>query len=187
MKRVQLIGLTLGALALAGATSACGNATAGTAQPAPSSSASAEKKDVKVADVLKVPQGNKLVGEYEAGGVQAYTCAAGTWKLLEPAAVLVDGDSKPVMLHSRGPVWVSTVDGSAVEAGAVDGAKVDRPGAIPELLLKAKAVRGDGLLGGVTYVQRLDTEGGVAPTGTCQADALVSVPYNALYAFYESV
>ncbi|MCS7483671.1 DUF3455 domain-containing protein [Umezawaea endophytica] len=187
MKRVQLIGLTLGALALAGVTSACGNATAGTAQPAPSSSAAAEKKDIKVADVLKVPEGNKLVGEYEASGVQAYTCAAGTWKLLEPAAVLVDKDSKPVMLHSRGPVWVSTVDGSAVEAGAVDGAKVDRQGAIPELLLKAKAVRGDGLLGGVTYVQRLNTEGGVAPTGACQANAQVSVPYTALYAFYESV
>ena len=186
MKRVQLIGLTLGALALAGVTSACGAATAGTAQPSPSSSAASEKQDVKVADVLKVPEGNKLVGKYEAAGVQAYTCAAGTWKLLEPAATLVDKDAKPIVLHSRGPVWVSTVDGSAVEAGAVDGAKVDRPGAIPELLLKTKAVRGDGLLGGVTYVQRLDTEGGVAPTGTCQSNVQVSVPYTALYTFYAS-
>jgi hypothetical protein len=186
VKRVQLIGLTLGALAVAGATSACGAATAGTAQPTSPPSSSAEKAEVKVADVLKVPEGNKLVGEYEASGVQAYTCNAGTWKLLEPAATLVDKDSKPIILHSRGPVWVSTVDGSAVEAAAVDGAKVDRPGAVPEVLLKAKAIRGDGLLGGVTYVQRLATEGGVAPTGTCQPNIQVSVPYSALYTFYAS-
>lgn len=187
MKRVQLIGLTLGALALAGVTSACGaDKAAGTAQPTSSPSSSAEKAEVKVPDAVKVPDGNKLVGEYEASGVQAYTCAAGTWKLLEPAATLTDQDAKPVILHSRGPVWVSTVDGSAVEAAAVDGAKVDRPNAIPELLLKAKSLRGEGLLGGVTYVQRLDTKGGVAPTGTCRPDIQVSVPYSALYTFYAS-
>ncbi|HEX6341888.1 DUF3455 domain-containing protein [Umezawaea sp.] len=140
MKRVQLIGPTLGALALAGVTSACGD------ERAPSSSPAAEKQDVRVADE----------------------------------------DAEPVVPHSRGPVRVSTVDGSAVEAAAVDGAEVDRPGAIPELLLKAKAVRGDGLLGGATYVQRLNTEGGVAPAGTCEPDAQVSVPYTALCTFYES-
>ncbi|MFD9734770.1 DUF3455 domain-containing protein [Umezawaea sp. NPDC059074] len=192
MKRVKIIGLTLGALALAGVTSACGSATAGTAQPTSSPSASADKADVGVEveveapAAVKVPDGNKLVGKYQASGVQAYTCAAGTWKLLEPDAILVTKDSKPIILHTRGPVWVSTVDGSAVEAAAVDGAKVDHPDAIPEILLKAKTVRGDGLLGKVTYVQRLDTKGGVAPTGTCQPNVQQSAPYSALYTFYTS-
>ncbi|MCZ4606619.1 DUF3455 domain-containing protein [Streptomyces sp. Lzd4kr] len=64
-------------------------------------------------------------------------------------------------LHSRGPVWVSAVDGSAVDAAAV--ATSPKECTIPELLLKATATRGTGLFGGVTYIQRRDTEGGVAP------------------------
>ncbi|PRY45814.1 DUF3455 domain-containing protein [Umezawaea tangerina] len=181
MKRIKLIGLTLGAIALAGATTACGgDATAGTALP----SSDVKVADTPVAAAVRVPDGNKLVGRYEAGGVQAYTCTAGAWKLLEPAATLVDKDGKPIILHSRGPVWVSTVDGSAVDATPVEGGKADRPDAIPELLLKTKTTRGDGLLGGVTYVQRLNTEGGVAPAGTCQPNAQLSVPYRALYTFY---
>jgi len=58
------------------------------------------------------------------------------------------------------------------------------PGAIPQLLLKATAHRGDGLLGSVSYIQRLDTHGGVAPAGTCNAGAQQAVGYSALYRFY---
>ncbi|WNV91349.1 DUF3455 domain-containing protein [Umezawaea sp. Da 62-37] len=178
---MKLIGLTLGAIVLAGVTTACGgDATAGTALP----SSDTKVADTPVATVLKVPDGNRLVGKYQASGVQAYTCTAGAWKLLEPAASLVDKDGKPIILHSRGPVWVSTVDGSAVDATPVEGGKADRPNAIPELLLKTKTARGDGLLGDVTYVQRLNTEGGVAPGGSCQSDVQLSVPYTALYTFY---
>jgi hypothetical protein len=184
VKRVQLIGLALGAIAMAGAMTACGSATAGTAQSQPPTGETSA--DAPVAAALKVPDGNKLVGKYKASGVQVYTCTAGAWKLLEPAATLTDKNDKPIILHSRGPVWVSTVDGSAVEATPVDGAKVDRPGAVPELLLKAKSIRGDGLLGAVTYVQRLNTEGGAAPAGSCRPNVQQSVPYTAVYTFYAS-
>ena len=34
------------------------------------------------------------------------------------------------------------------------------------------------------YVQRLDTRGGVAPAGACQAGASVAVPYTATYNFW---
>ncbi|MFD9702702.1 DUF3455 domain-containing protein [Lentzea sp. NPDC059081] len=139
---------------------------------------------VKVAPAVEVPAGNKLVAKFYAKGVQTYTCASGAWKSLEPAATLADRLGRAVALHSRGPIWVSTVDGSAVEAAPVDGARNEVPGAVPELLLKAKSTRGAGTFAGVSYVQRLATKGGVAPAAACTTEgAQTSVPYEALYTF----
>ncbi|MET9226833.1 DUF3455 domain-containing protein [Lentzea sp. NPDC003310] len=171
--------LLVGATALLG-LAACGTPVAGSATPTPVAAA----QDVPVAAAVQVPAGQELVGEYQATGVQTYSCQGNAWKGLEPTATLVDKDDRPIIIHSRGPVWISAVDGSAVEAAPVDGAKNDVKGAVPELLLKAKAVRGDGLFGKVTYVQRLATEGGVAPAGGCKAGAQTSVPYKALYTFF---
>jgi hypothetical protein len=75
------------------------------------------------------------------------------------------------------------VDGSAVEAAPVDGARNEVPGAVPELLLKAKSSRGAGVFAGVSYVQRLATKGGLAPAGGCTEGAQTSVRYEALYTF----
>ena len=139
--------------------------------------------DARVAPAVQVPSGNKIVERFYAKGVQTYTCTAGAWKGLEPAATLADRLGRAVALHSRGPIWVSTVDGSAVEASPVDGARNEVPGAVPELLLKAKSTRGEGTFAGVSYVQRLNTKGGVAPAGGCTEGAQTSVRYEALYTF----
>jgi hypothetical protein len=139
--------------------------------------------DARVAPAVQVPSGNKLVAKFYAKGVQTYTCTAGAWKGLEPAATLADRLGRAVALHTRGPIWVSTVDGSAVEAAPVDGARNDVAGAVPELLLKAKSTRGQGVFAGVSYVQRLATKGGVAPAAGCQEGAQTSVHYEALYTF----
>ncbi|MFF3656755.1 DUF3455 domain-containing protein [Streptomyces olivochromogenes] len=135
---------------------------------------------------LKVPDGNRLTGVFSAAGVQTYTCTDGAWKLLEPAATLWarnDRSHRPVALHSRGPVWVSTVDGSAVNAAAI--ANSPKTGTIPELLLQSTATRGTGVFAGVSYVQRLNTHGGVAPTTACTGTDQISVRYSATYAFYK--
>jgi hypothetical protein len=132
---------------------------------------------------LQVPAGNVLTASLSASGVQVYQCAGGSWTFLEPDATL-GSRGRTTALHTRGPVWISTVDGSAVGAAAVPGASVARPGAVPELLLKATANRGDGVFGKVTFVQRLRTNGGVAPAGTCATGAQVGVPYTANYLFY---
>ncbi|ALV33119.1 DUF3455 domain-containing protein [Streptomyces sp. CdTB01] len=136
---------------------------------------------------LRVPDGNTRIAALEARGVQTYTCSNGAWTFLEPAATLWqrgDRQHRPVALHSKGPVWISTTDGSAVNAAAVPGASVPREHAVPELLLKATATRGDGMFGSVSYIQRLDTEGGVAPTEPCAQGAQIGVPYSATYLFY---
>ncbi|MDX3117842.1 DUF3455 domain-containing protein [Streptomyces scabiei] len=157
-------------------------------RPATEAGTVARSHATPVAPQLRVPDGNKRIAELAAKGVQTYACTNDAWTFVEPAATLSDvrdRHHRPVALHSRGPVWVSTVDGSAVNAAAVPGASNPRAGAVPELLLKATADRGQGLFGSVSYIQRLNTRGGVAPTGPCEAGAQTGVPYTATYVFYE--
>ncbi|KOV89135.1 DUF3455 domain-containing protein [Nocardia sp. NRRL S-836] len=170
-------GLVLVATALAGLGAGAAGSTA-----APTPEVMGESA-VAVAPAVQVPAGNRVVARFYAKGVQTYSCTAGAWKGLEPAATLADRLGRAVALHSRGPIWVSTVDGSAVEAAPVDGARNDVAGAVPELLLKARSTRGKGVFEGVSYVQRLSTRGGVAPAGTCQEGEQTSVHYEALYVF----
>ncbi|MHC3469287.1 DUF3455 domain-containing protein [Streptomyces sp. 7R007] len=179
MKLAKRIALTTAALA----TAAAGTFLATTAGTAAASEPAAAHPAVQAPAALAVPDGNKLTGVFAARGVQTYTCADGAWKLLEPAATLSDKRGRTVALHSRGPVWVSTVDGSAVNATAI--ASSPRTGAVPELLLQATATRGAGVFADVSYVQRLNTTGGVAPTTACTGTDQVSVPYTATYAFYK--
>ncbi|MGW4976073.1 DUF3455 domain-containing protein [Streptomyces mirabilis] len=170
-------------------TTALAAVTAGTLFSATVGQAAASqpaRTGVDAPAALKVPDGNRLTGAFSAAGVQTYTCADGAWKLLEPAATLWaknDRSHRPLALHSRGPVWVSTVDGSAVNAAAI--ANSPKTGTIPELLLQSTATRGTGAFAGVSYVQRLDTHGGVAPTTACTGTDQVSVRYSATYAFYK--
>ncbi|MFE7278411.1 DUF3455 domain-containing protein [Streptomyces sp. NPDC057623] len=184
MKLAKRIFLTTTVLAAvtAGALLSATIGQAATPRPARADAPAA----LKVPAPLKVPDGNRLTDVLSAEGVQTYTCADGAWKLLEPAATLwAEGDRshRPLALHSRGPVWVSTVDGSAVNAAAV--ASSPRPGTIPELLLRSTATRGTGVFADVSYIQRLDTHGGVAPTTACTGSDQTSVHYSATYAFYK--
>jgi hypothetical protein len=132
---------------------------------------------------LVVPAGNRLTSSLDGSGVQIYQCVKGQWTLLQPAATLTEG-GKPVGLHFKGPVWVSTVDGS--EVGAAPVATVNHSGAIPELLLKANQNQGDGMFSKVTYVQRLRTTGGVAPAGSCPEGSQQAVRYSAVYRFWSA-
>lgn len=141
------------------------------------------QQEVPAPPAVKVPAGNKLLASFEGNGVQIYQCTAAAWILLEPAATLSD-HGKPVALHFKGPIWVSTVDGSEVGAAAVPGASATHPGAVPELLLKATENHGKGQFSDVTYVQRLATRGGVAPAGSCTDGAQAAVPYSATYTFW---
>ena len=62
-----------------------------------------------------------------------------------------------------------------------------KSGDIPWLLLKREAGTGEGRFGKVTYIQRVDTEGGIAPPGGCDKahqGQEVRVKYRATYVFY---
>jgi hypothetical protein len=150
----------------AAAPAAAGPAVGGTIRPVPPE--------------IQVPPGNTLIARFAARGVQVYQCPAGTWTFLEPAAVL--GDRNPAAVHFRGPSWESTRDGSLVTGTAV--ASLPVTGSIPQLLLQAASRRGTGIFGAVTYIQRLNTSGGAAPTTACVAGQTRGVPYTAEYRFY---
>jgi len=128
-------------------------------------------------------------------GVQKYTCQAdGTWLFTDPEATLdkTTGVPKPIGTHflnfaTGRPVW-QLKDGSSVEAArtvTVSGGT----GNIPWLLLQAVVTTagsdGDRLTR-TTWVQRLNTSGGVAPPGTCTPGDRIDVPYRADYFFWRA-
>jgi hypothetical protein len=141
---------------------------------------------------LAVPDGNQLKFFYDAVGVQIYTCSATAtgfgWVFKAPEANLYDKHGRAAGIHYVGPTWEST-DGSKVGAAKVAGFTAD-PSAIPELLLKAVSHTGEGEMSEVTYIQRLDTVGGLAPTSGCDSGHvgdLSRIDYTATYYFYETL
>jgi hypothetical protein len=137
------------------------------------------------------PAGNRLDSVFKARGVQNYGCsAAGAWTLLEPAATLTGITLDPVRrvtaIHFRGPSWQSDSDGSLVVGKSPVSAPSATPNSIPQLLITADrdASRGAGTFGGVTYIQRLATVGGVAPAAGCTAGQTRAVRYSAVYRFF---
>jgi hypothetical protein len=160
----------------------------------PGAAYAAKPAPPNVPAAIQVPAGHVpfLVGH--ATGTQNYTCQpAGNgfgWTLVAPDAKLVDDKGRQIMTHFAGPTWQAR-DGSAVVAARVDG--VPSPtGAIPWLLLRATSTtpgphRG-GKLTATTYIQRVNTTGGVAPADGCGAatvGAAVKVPYTSDYYFYK--
>jgi Protein of unknown function (DUF3455) len=169
------VGLAVASVAAIGVGGAAVPAGAG-----PDGSAVAEDHR-PVPEPIRVPAGNERIAVMPARGVQTYQCTDGAWTFLQPDAILRH-QGRAEVLHSRGPVWTSTKDGSSVTATAVANSPVEN--AIPQLLLQSTATRGPGLFAAVTFIQRLNTTGGLAPTGACTAGTTASIPYTADYAFW---
>lgn len=175
-----------------------------------------------VPPALQVPAGNVLLMRLHAVGTQNYVCLPESaanpysyrWTFQGPQATLfLPGTTVPVGTHYLSavtppnigglPTWQDAV-GSKVwgtkVAASTDPAFVD-PTAIPWLLLKAVAHSGAGPMSQVSYIQRLDTTGGLGPgqltntqpppeTTTCATGTDVGkvafVPYSADYFFYRA-
>jgi len=140
---------------------------------------------------LRVPDGEPLLLRAAARGAQIYACqakgAAGfDWVLEAPDAQLFDQSGARIGRHFAGPTWESA-DGTRVVGEVVQRSPV--PGAVPWLLLRAKSHEGTGVLASATYILRVDTVGGVAPSSGCDAvhaGARARVDYSAHYDFYGS-
>jgi len=133
---------------------------------------------------LAVPPGNVLLLKTSARGVQIYGCKPEGWVLKAPEADLFDDKGAKIGHHSGGPTW-EVADGSAVVGEVKE--KAPAAGTIPWLLLAKKSTRGEGMLSRVTFIQRLDTQGGKAPADGCDTNhqgAELRVEYSASYSFY---
>jgi Protein of unknown function (DUF3455) len=123
-------------------------------------------------------------------GSQIYACTAqpdGSFAFTQHdvEARLTGGIHHTFVQPDAGPPQWQAPDGSAV-TGKVVSKNANGAGNIAELDLDATQIGNSaGLLANVVEVLRLNTVGGVAPTGTCdpQATPIVNVPYQADYVF----
>ncbi len=160
---------------------------------------------------IEVPAGNMVFFQGRGVGTQNYICQpSGTgfaWTLFTPQATLFSSRAKQLTTHFFSPnplqqgtiraAWQHSKDTSTVWAQlAPNGSSADpnfvAPGAIPWLLLQTAGTQ-EGPGGGdtltiTTYIQRLNTVGGIAPSTGCDQSTDVGrktfVPYEADYFFY---
>ncbi|MFF5297281.1 DUF3455 domain-containing protein [Paractinoplanes globisporus] len=138
-----------------------------------------------IATIIKPPPGSRPIGAYVVTkGTQSYTCGAdGVYPTTTsvPEAQLIGTGGR--IHHFAGPSWQSLRDGSLVTAVRLQSSP--REGAIAELLLQVNSHSGKGILSKADYINRLYTSGGLAPAGSCTPGQIASVPYGAVYVFWD--
>jgi hypothetical protein len=143
---------------------------------------------------LMPPEGHVMLFKAKAEGAQIYVCKAKAddpdrleWVLEAPDADLFDERGQRIGRHFAGPTWEALDDGSQVIGTPIEKTSAPNDGDIPWLLLKRKSVAGKGRFSRVTYIQRVDTEGGIAParpSDQARQGQEVRVRYKATYVFY---
>jgi len=167
---------------------------------------------------LQVPAGQVAYLKGHAVGTQNYICLASasgfSWSFLGPQATLFytfewfnNQISQQITTHFLSPnpveggtlraTWQSSLDTSAVWAFAIASStdpQFVEPNAIPWLLLQVSGARqgpsGGSMLSQTTFIQRLNTSGGIAPSTGCSTSSNVGarayIPYITDYFFYKS-
>ena len=142
---------------------------------------------------VQVPAGHRVALETVGTGLITYECRAKAnmanayeWVFVGPDAKLLDRSGKEVGKYFGPPATWQSNDGSKITATQLAVAPA-KTGAIPLQLVKANPAMGNGAMQGVSYIQRVATQGGVAPARPCDAAALSSketVKYQADYIFW---
>lgn len=145
-------------------------------------------------EAVRVPAGEKqAMWTSTSGGQITYECrekkdTAGQyeWAFVGPMATLNDGSGKAVGKYFGPPTTWQSNDGSKIGGKQVAVAP-NATGNIPLQLVKTEGAAGSGSMANVTYIQRLKTQGGVAPAAPCamanKGETKV-VGYSADYVFY---
>lgn len=149
----------------------------------------------EVPAAIAVPDGHREALRSVGVGEITYECRAKAgaggvfeWAFVAPKATLFDAaKTQAIGSYYAGPTWQSK-DGSKVTGKQLAVAPAPIPGNIPLQLVQAAPNSGSGEMVGVTYIQRLNTVGGVAPSDPCNEAAVGSqkqVGYQADYVFYK--
>jgi hypothetical protein len=144
---------------------------------------------------VQVPAGHKIAMETVGVGEITYECRAKAnmagefeWVFVGPDAKLMDRSGKQVGRYFGPPATWENMDGSKITATQVAVAPA-MAGSIPYQLVKANPAMGNGAMTGTTYVQRVATQGGVAPAMPCTGTSVGTkqiVKYQADYIFYRA-
>ena len=147
-------------------------------------------------DAVKVPMGNKVAMETVGVGEITYECrdkanAPGMteWVFVGPNAVLNDRSGKQVGKYYGPPATWESMDGSKLTATQLAVAPAGA-GNIPYQLVRANPAMGSGAMTGVTHIQRVAIQGGVAPASVCSPaskGAKEIVKYQADYIFWKAM
>jgi Protein of unknown function (DUF3455) len=185
---MRSISLSLGVLSLTSLLAACASGPGAPAMKAFEQSA--------LPAAVQVPAGNKVVLETVGTGQITYECRAKAnmpnafeWVFVGPDAKLWDRKGKEIGKYFGPPATWQAADGSKVTATQLAVAPA-QAGSIPLQLVKANPAVGEGAMKGVSYIQRVATQGGVAPAKTCDASMLSTkeiVKYQADYIFWSAV
>ncbi|WP_028603467.1 DUF3455 domain-containing protein [Ottowia thiooxydans] len=144
---------------------------------------------------IQVPSGHKVAWETVGSGDITYECrdkagAAGQteWVFVGPDAVLKSRAGKQVGRYYGPPATWEANDGSKLTATQLAVAP-SGAGSLPYQLVKANPAMGSGDLVGVSYIQRVALQGGVAPADKpCSAATKgqkAVVKYKADYIFWK--
>lgn len=173
----------------AAALSACSG------MPSSNAATTAKFSQDALPDAVKVPAGNQVALETVGVGEITYECRAkaGSAGAFEWAFVGPQAD-----LNSRAGTRLGTYYGPPATWAAADGSKItgtqvavspSPPGNIPMQLVKANPATGPGAMMGMTYVQRVATKSGVAPSSACDGGTIGRkeiVKYQADYIFWKA-
>ena len=187
MPKRSTLNIALASTALIGLTACAGNMATQPDKMAPAA---------MLPTTMQVPAGHTVALETVGVGMITYECRvkkdmAGQyqWAFAGPDAQLLDRSGKQVGKYYGPPATWEAMDGSKITgkqlAVAPGGA-----GNIPLQLVQADPAMGQGAMTGVTYIQRLKTQGGVAPAADCGAPnvgAQLTVKYQADYVFWKAV
>ena len=135
---------------------------------------------------LAAPEGSTFAYHVYAKGVQIYRWDGQQWAPVGPSAELYAnaGYNGLVGTHFAGPRWRSN-SGSTVRGEVLDRCTYD-PNAIPWLTLKGIPESGPGVFAHATFIQRVNTVGGKAPSTPGILNQVVEIPYTAEYYFYRA-
>lgn len=144
---------------------------------------------------VQVPAGHKVAWETVGSGDITYECrdkpnAPGLteWVFVGPEAVLKDRAGKSVGRYYGPPATWEANDGSKLTATQLAVAP-SGTGNLPYQLVKANPAMGSGDLVGVSYIQRVALQGGVAPADkpctTATKGQKTMVKYQADYIFWK--
>jgi hypothetical protein len=137
---------------------------------------------------LKSPEGATEWLRLHGQGTQIFRCElrAGVHKWINrlPEAELRDADGKLTARHGANQTF-EHVDGSRLVGEVADHVPAPQDGALPWLLLKTRSF-GKGTLVGVSYIERINTAGGMPPEScdATQDNQLLRVSFSADFLFF---
>ena len=151
----------------------------------------------RLVESIRVPAGNEVVLETTAVGVLNYECRAnvpiaGTigWVLASPKADLIDRTGKNIGTYGGPPATWTHMDGSSVVGTQIAVSPVLGSTNIALQLSKGASGPGAGALQNISYIQRINTKGGLDYSKPCtQADIgdKMTLPYQADYIFWKAM